>query len=65
MLTARLDLAGLDDWRIWWGANLGTAHERLVAGRVADVLDNLLAAREQVKTTAGWVMDVYLLRAPG
>ncbi|CAB4744375.1 unannotated protein [freshwater metagenome] len=63
MLTGTLDLAGLDDWSIWWGANLGTDSEELVAGRVADVLPSIEAARERAKTAAGWVMDVYLLRA--
>jgi len=63
MLTGTLDLAGLDDWSIWWGANLGTGSEELVAGRVADVLPSIEAARERAKTAAGWVMDVYLLRA--
>ena len=63
MLTGTLDLAGLDDWSIWWGANLGTDSEELAAGRVADVLPSIEAARERAKTTAGWVMDVYVLRA--
>lgn len=62
LLTQRLDLAGLEDWRIWWGANLGTPHEALVAGRVGDVLADLGWQRERTKTQAGWVMDVYLLR---
>ena len=63
MLTGSLDLAGLDDWSIWWGANLGTDVEELVAGRVADVMPSIEAARDRAKTAAGWVMDVYLLRA--
>lgn len=63
MLTGTLDLAGLDDWSIWWGANLGTDSEELVAGRVADVLPSIEAARERARTAAGWVMDAYLLRA--
>jgi precorrin-6A synthase len=63
MLTGTLDLVGLEDWSIWWGANLGTDSEELVAGRVADVLPSIEAARERAKTAAGWVMDVYLLRA--
>lgn len=62
MLNQRLDLAGIDDWRIWWGANLGTPHEALVAGRVGDVLADLGSQRERTKSQAGWVMDVYLLR---
>lgn len=64
MLTGSLDLAGLEDWSIWWGANLGTDSERIVAGRVGDVLPVLLAGRDEAKAAAGWVMDVYLLRAP-
>ena len=24
LLNARLDLADLENWQIWWGANLGT-----------------------------------------
>lgn len=65
MLNSRLDLDGLDDWRIWWGANLGAAGEQLVAGRVGDVRDRLDEAREVARAEAGWVMDVFLLRAPG
>lgn len=64
MLNRDLDLSGLEDWSIWWGANLGTASEALVAGRVGDVLPAIGAARERAKADAGWVMDVYLLRAP-
>ena len=64
MLGAALDLDGLDDWQIWWGANLGTSDERLVAGRVADVLPTIEASRAEAKATSGWVMDVYLLRRP-
>ncbi len=68
MLTGALDsgdhLAGLEDWSIWWGANLGTDSEELVCGRVGDVLADLDAARTRAKQAAGWVMDVYLLRAP-
>ena len=50
------------EWRIWWGANLGTDAERLVAGVLAEVAPELRAQREQVRQTAGWVMDTYLLR---
>ena len=62
MLNSRIDLAGLDDWSIWWGANLGTPSEQLVAGRVGDVLTAIETGREHAKDTAGWVMDVFLLR---
>lgn len=56
------DPDGLGDWSIWWGANLGTPSEELAAGRVADVRDEIAAARDRAKAAAGWVMDVYLLR---
>lgn len=64
MLTAQLELDGLGDWQIWWGANLGTATERLVAGRVDDVRAEVVSARDAARADAGWVMDVYLLRRP-
>ena len=64
MLNAGLDLDGLEDWQIWWGANLGTADEALVSGRVGEVLVDIEKAREAAKVSAGWVMDVYLLRKP-
>jgi precorrin-6A synthase len=58
----RLDLTGLDDWMIWWGANLGAAGERLVAGRLGDALPAIVEAREKAKVDAGWVMDLFLVR---
>lgn len=61
---APLDDPRLDGWQVWWGANLGTAHETLVAGRVADVRAELATARRTVKARAGWVMDVFRLQAP-
>ena len=64
MLNRNLELDGLEEWQIWWGANLGTPEESLVAGRVGDVLADIDAARAQVKDKAGWVMDIYLLRRP-
>lgn len=64
MLTSGVALDGLDDWHLWWGADLGTPHERLVAGRVGDVRHDVEAARADVRDHAGWVMDVFLLRRP-
>lgn len=63
-LTALGEASGPTDWRIWWGANLGAAGERLITGRVADVLPDLLDARAAARAEAGWVMDAFLLRAP-
>lgn len=64
MLTAGVDLAGFEDWQIWWGANLGGAGERLVSGRVGSVVGEIFAARDAAKAEAGWVMDLFLLRGP-
>lgn len=64
MLGSDPDLAGLEEWSIWWGANLGAPSEELLAGRVSDVLDELRVARARAREAAGWVMDTCLLRAP-
>lgn len=58
----RLDLTGLDDWTVWWAANLGAAGERLISGRLGDVADQIAEARAQARDDTGWVMDIYLLR---
>lgn len=62
MLNRVVELPGLEDWSIWWGGNLGTPHEELIAGRVGDVLAEIESARDRLRGVAGWVMDVYLLR---
>ena len=58
----RLDFTGLDDWTMWWGANLGAPGEQLLTGRLADVLPALAPARDAARRTDGWVMDVFLVR---
>jgi len=50
------------DWDIYWGTNLGTPDERLIAGRLKEVTDQILAGRSEAKAKAGWVMDIYLLK---
>ncbi len=64
MLSASVDLTGLDDWHVWWGANLGTDSEYLVTGRAGEAAAGISVARERVKAESGWVMDAYLLRRP-
>lgn len=58
----RLDLSGLHDWTLWWGANLGAPGERLVHGRLGEVYPAMAEAREAAKADAGWVMDLFLVR---
>lgn len=63
MLDGSLRASGLEgDWDIWWGANLGSPHEELVAGRLGDVIEEIGAARARARERDGWVMDTYLLR---
>jgi len=62
LLGGEPELDGLDDWSIWWGANLGATGEELVHGRVGDVAAEIASARARARDAAGWVMDVYLLR---
>lgn len=52
---------------IFWGAYLGMEHEILLAGRLADIRDEIVAARQQARERHGWIMDTYLLRklSPG
>lgn len=64
MLSGSVDLTGLEDWHIWWGANLGTDTEYLITGNAGEAARGIAAARERVKGESGWVMDVYLLRRP-
>jgi precorrin-6A synthase len=50
------------DLEIFWGAYLGTEHEILRSGRLADVKDEIAAVRKAARERHGWIMDVYLLR---
>lgn len=64
MLTSGFSPDGVEDWQVWWGANLGTPSERLISGRVADVAAAIRQARETARAEAGWVMDLFLIRKP-
>lgn len=59
--TGLNSLAG-QDLEIWWGAYLGSEDEVLRQGKVAEVLDDILATREKHRAEKGWIMDIYLLR---
>jgi precorrin-6A synthase len=50
------------DTEIFWGAYVGTPDEILIAGRVADVADAIIAARAEARWRKGWIMDTYLMR---
>jgi len=57
-----LDFTGLNDWTMWWGANLGATGERLVTGRLGDVAPAVADARAAAQAQDGWVMDLFLVR---
>lgn len=50
------------DLEIFWGAYLGSQHEVLVHGPLADVADEIVEHRERGRAEHGWMMDIYLLR---
>ncbi|MGZ3339474.1 MAG: precorrin-6A synthase (deacetylating) [Reyranella sp.] len=50
------------DMEIYWGAYLGTPDEILVAGKVADVADEIHRRRAEARRANGWIMDTYLMR---
>jgi precorrin-6A synthase len=65
MLDAHCAFTGMDgDLDIYWGAGLSGAREALICGRVADVGQQIAAARAAARSRDGWVMDSYLLRRP-
>jgi precorrin-6A synthase len=59
---AELDALDPTGWHVWWGANLGTGSEQLVAGDLASARPRIAAARAAARAAAGWVLDVHLLR---
>lgn len=52
----------LPGWHIYWGAYLGMADERLIAGPVDEVADQIIELRSALRAEHGWVFDLYLLR---
>ena len=63
-LTCARLLDAHPDLEIFWGVQLGLPDEVLIAGRLADVLPDIRAARLAVRARRGWAMDTYLLRPP-
>jgi precorrin-6A synthase len=63
MLDGQLAFLQADpDLEIFWGAYLGTADQILVAGRLGDVAQDIVATRKAARERHGWIMDTYLLR---
>ena len=47
------------DMEIYWGAYLGTPDEILIAGKLADVADEIHRRRAEARQANGWIMDTY------
>ncbi|HUK67708.1 MAG TPA: precorrin-6A synthase (deacetylating) [Streptosporangiaceae bacterium] len=55
---------GDGDLEIYWGAYIGSKDEVLISGRIAEVGEEITAARAAARRRHGWIMDTYLLRRP-
>lgn len=53
------------DLDIFWGGDLGTPDEVLIAGPLDQVADHIADTIEAKRAAKGWVMDAYLLRRRG
>jgi len=63
MLDGRTAFMTADpDLDIFWGAYLGTPDEITIAGRLADMREEIVATRRAARERHGWIMDTYLLR---
>jgi len=65
MLDGHLACQGLveraPDLTIHWGAYLGLPQQTLRSGQLADVINEIVAVRAELRAEHGWLMDVYLL----
>ena len=52
----------LEEFEIFWGVNLGFPDAVSIAGKLEDVAEAIAAAREALRGSQGWVMDIYVLR---
>jgi len=65
MLDGQLAFLQADpDLEIFWGAYLGSPDQILIAGRLGDVTEDIVATRQTARARHGWIMDTYLLRKP-
>ncbi|HZJ27279.1 MAG TPA: precorrin-6A synthase (deacetylating) [Acidimicrobiia bacterium] len=64
MLDGQLAFRSIDPTgvEILWAAYLGTSHEIVIRGELAEVADRIVAERAAARARHGWIMDTYLLR---
>lgn len=69
MLDSYLKVAELaekhPDVEIVWGAYLGLPQQRIIRGRLADVIGQIVDERAAMREQHGWVMDTYALYPRG
>lgn len=65
MLDSRCAFLDYPKWTLYWGANLGTPEEVIRSGPVDRIGRDVVRVRAELREKVGWVMDTYLLRAPG
>ncbi|KGN31938.1 precorrin 6A synthase [Knoellia sinensis KCTC 19936] len=63
-LKCRELVGSAPDLVIHWGAYLGLPQQVLRSGRLADVIDDLVSLRADLREEHGWVMDTYALTVP-
>lgn len=51
-----------DGITIWWSAYAGMTNEVALTGPLAEVGDQIIAARAKARKAHGWIMDIYLMR---
>lgn len=64
MLDSGFAAAEFTDAEVYWGAYLGSPDEVLIAGRLPDVADEIVATKARLRAQHGWIMDSYLVRRP-
>ncbi|ACU75818.1 precorrin-6A synthase (deacetylating) [Catenulispora acidiphila DSM 44928] len=64
MLDPNLACAALDDpdLHLYWGAYLGTPDEVLRSGPLLEIVEEVVALKQELRRRHGWIMDTYLVR---
>ena len=63
MLDGECSFSYLNDKQvyIWWGAYVGMPEQYLIHGVLAEVEQDIIRTRQELRAQHGWVMDIYML----